>query len=324
MIGLYLLAAQGCTGDDPSVVIYTSVDQVFSEPVLKDFERESGIRTLAVYDVEAAKTTGLVQRLLSEAEHPRADLFWNNEFVQTMVLDERKLLAPPEVPRDLVIRPGLKVPGAGWLPLGCRYRVFLAGCTVEQPPLRIRDLPEALERLRIGMACPAFGTTATWAASVRAELGSRESHEYFSSLVNGGVRVFPGNSVVRDRVVSGGLDLGLTDSDDACAALTRGNGVRLILPDQDGRGTLEIPGSVALIARSEHPAAARRLMRYLLRRDVEERLILEGAFQASVRIDGSTSPCLGERSPVSYSPDFRETYGALHASQADLAGIFLK
>ena len=41
----------GCRKDGPSgageVVVYVSEDQVFSEPILKDFERETGIKSLS-------------------------------------------------------------------------------------------------------------------------------------------------------------------------------------------------------------------------------------------------------------------------------------
>ena len=73
------------------VVIYTSVDQVYSEPVFKTFEEKSGIRVKAVYDVEAAKTTGLVARLEAEKSRPQADVFWNGEFAQTLNLAEKGL-----------------------------------------------------------------------------------------------------------------------------------------------------------------------------------------------------------------------------------------
>jgi len=48
------------------VVVYTSVDQIFSEPILKTYEKKTGIKVKAVYDVEAAKTTGIVNRLIAE------------------------------------------------------------------------------------------------------------------------------------------------------------------------------------------------------------------------------------------------------------------
>ncbi|MDR0851133.1 MAG: hypothetical protein LBN36_01425, partial [Clostridiales Family XIII bacterium] len=70
--------------DRGTLVVYTAVDQIFSEPVLKDFEAQTGIKVEAVYDMEANKTTGLVNRILAEKEHPVCDVFWNNEFVQTI------------------------------------------------------------------------------------------------------------------------------------------------------------------------------------------------------------------------------------------------
>ncbi|MCX7842293.1 MAG: iron ABC transporter substrate-binding protein, partial [Clostridia bacterium] len=91
---ILLTATLGCSIDSNKnqVVIYTSVDQVFSEPVLKAFESETGIRVLPVYDVEATKTVGLVNRLIAEKSKPQADVFWNGEFVQTLVLKEKGLL----------------------------------------------------------------------------------------------------------------------------------------------------------------------------------------------------------------------------------------
>jgi len=37
------------------VVAYVSTDQVFSEPTLRDFEKETGIQVKAVYDTEGLK-----------------------------------------------------------------------------------------------------------------------------------------------------------------------------------------------------------------------------------------------------------------------------
>src|SRR5437870_12784004 len=49
-----------------TVVVYVSEDQVFSEPILRDFERETGIRVKPVFDTEEAKSTGVMNRLRSE------------------------------------------------------------------------------------------------------------------------------------------------------------------------------------------------------------------------------------------------------------------
>src|SRR5215207_10532963 len=71
---------------DRQVTIYVSTDRAFSEPVLRAYEKRSGVRVNAVYDTEETKSTGLANRLLAEKARPQADVFWSNEPVRTLVL----------------------------------------------------------------------------------------------------------------------------------------------------------------------------------------------------------------------------------------------
>src|SRR5262245_29448334 len=50
----------------PTVIAYVSQDQVYAEAIFQEFEQETGIHVLTVFDSEAAKTVGLVNRLLAE------------------------------------------------------------------------------------------------------------------------------------------------------------------------------------------------------------------------------------------------------------------
>ena len=72
--------------ESKEVVVYTSLDKVFSEPVLEEFEKQTGIKVKAVYDSEATKTTGLVNRLIAEKNAPKADVFWNSETGRTALV----------------------------------------------------------------------------------------------------------------------------------------------------------------------------------------------------------------------------------------------
>ena len=47
---LLALIAVGCRSRAREVVVYTAVDQVFSEPILADFEKATGITVRAVFD----------------------------------------------------------------------------------------------------------------------------------------------------------------------------------------------------------------------------------------------------------------------------------
>jgi iron(III) transport system substrate-binding protein len=77
-----------------SVVVYSALDREFSEPILKAFGQKSRIRLLPKFDAESTKTVGLTNLIIVEAERPRCDLFWNNEILNTLRLEEKGLLSP--------------------------------------------------------------------------------------------------------------------------------------------------------------------------------------------------------------------------------------
>ena len=67
-----LVALPGCSPKTAEVVVYVSEDQVFSEPILRDFERDRGIRVKPVFDTEEAKSTGVMNRLLARGKGMRS------------------------------------------------------------------------------------------------------------------------------------------------------------------------------------------------------------------------------------------------------------
>src|SRR5438094_8168992 len=77
-----------------TVVVYVSEDQVFSEPILKDFERETGITVKSVFDSEESKSTGVMNRIIAEKDNPQADVYWANEPVRPDALKQRGASAP--------------------------------------------------------------------------------------------------------------------------------------------------------------------------------------------------------------------------------------
>src|SRR2546425_13176607 len=78
---LWLVAPWGSKRQ--TVIVYASQDEVYAEPILEEFTKETGTKVRAVYDSEAVKTVGLANRLLAERAHPQCDVFWNNEEFRT-------------------------------------------------------------------------------------------------------------------------------------------------------------------------------------------------------------------------------------------------
>src|SRR5688500_6101495 len=108
-----------------TVVVFTALDRVYSEPILKSFEKASGIKVAPVYDAESAKTTGLINRLLARRDNPECDVLWNNEIVQTEALAQQGLLAPYESPSTKRIPEQYRDPRYRWTGFAARLRVFI-------------------------------------------------------------------------------------------------------------------------------------------------------------------------------------------------------
>ena len=268
------------------MTIYVSTDRVFSEPVLREYERRSAVRVNVVYDTEETKSTGLANRLLAEAERPQADVFWSNEPVRTLVLKSRGVLAPYRSPAAQGIADTFKDPDGYWTGFAARLRVIVYNTNnvaANDAPRSVFDLAEPRWKDQVAMADPRFGSTSFHVAALYAELGDERADEFFRRLKANGVKVVDGNSVVRDMAARGEVSVGLTDSDDVNVALEAKQPVAMVLPDRDGLGVPVMPNMVSLIAGAPHADEGRQLIDYLLSSDVESALARSEAVQIPLR-----------------------------------------
>ncbi|OGO82236.1 MAG: hypothetical protein A2Y21_02975 [Clostridiales bacterium GWC2_40_7] len=279
----------GCGGKEKTVTVYTSVDRNFSELVFKDFEAKTGIKVLAGYDTEASKTTGMVNKLVEEAKNPRADVFWNGEFSQTIMLKEKDVLTPYKSKSADSIPDKYKDREGYWTAFGGRARCILVNTDL----LKAEDFPSSYSDFlnekypadKIAMAYPLFGTTATHAAALYAFWGDKKAEDFFRKLYERGIRIVDGNGVVRDLVVDGQMIFGITDTDDALGAVEKGAKVSIIFPDQgEGQdGTLIVPNTVAMVKKRQQNDNAKVFIDYLLSEETEKYLVEIGWIQAPVR-----------------------------------------
>ena len=286
------LLASSCGGKSKKeVVIYTSLDQIFSEPILKQFENKTGVSVRAVYDTEASKTTGLVNRMMAESDNPQADVFWNSEVARTIILKKKHLLAPYFSPSAVDIPIQFKDKDGYWTGFAARARILIYNTEL----VDVRDVPKSIFELvnpkwkdQVALANPLFGTTATHVAALFIVLGDERAKAYLKALRDNGVVIVPGNSTSRDRVRDGELKIGFTDTDDANIAIREGKPVRVIYPDAEGVGTLLVPNTVALVKGAPHPEDAKRLIDYLLSKEVESTLSFSGSAQMPLRSNVKT------------------------------------
>lgn len=262
------------------VVAYTSVDQVFSEPVFRAFQDSAGVRVRGLYDTEETKSTGVLNRLIAEANSPQADVFWSGDPVRAFALVRRGLVEPYRSPTAAAIPARFKASDGTWTGVAARARVLLVN-TRRVPegarPTSVRDLADPRWRGQAAIANPLFGTTTMHVAAIFAAWGDDSARAFLDQLTANDVRVASSNGEVRRLVAAGEVAVGLTDTDDANEALKAGAPVAVVYPDQQGMGTLVMPTVVVLLKGAPHPEAGRRLVDYLVSSAVERQMATRAA-----------------------------------------------
>ena len=309
-LGLAALAV-GCQRSSPEVVVYTSEDQVFSEPILKDFEKISGIKVRAVYDTEETKSTGVALRIVAERDHPQADVFWANEPLRPVMLQQQGLLEAYRSPSADDIPGRYRDPDGHWTGFAARARVILYNTNevkAGEAPSSVRDLVDPRWKGRTGLANPLFGTTTTQVAALVALWGEPATKKFLDGIKANGVKFVTSNGEAKDLVASGELAWAFTDTDDASEAVEQHKPVAVVYPDQTGIGTLVMPNAVALVKGAPHSDPAKKLIDYLLSRQVEEKLAKSTAAQMPLHPNVPVPPNV---KPVSTIKDMAVTYPTL-------------
>jgi iron(III) transport system substrate-binding protein len=316
----------GCGQEE--VIVYTSVDENFSSVIFEKFEKDTGIKVLAKYDIEAAKTSGLVQALITEKKNPRADVFWNGEIAQTLVLKENDVLESyiSKISED--IPENFKDADGYWTAFGGRARVFIVNTDLvsktDYPKTILDFLNEKYSADNVGMARPLSGTTFTQAGALYSLWGSEKAKKFYSDIADRGVRIVEGNSIVRDLVAEGSLMWGLTDTDDALGAMKKGAPVDIIFPDlgDEDIGTLVIPNSIALIKGGKNNKNAKEFIDYMLDIETEKYLIELDWCQVGIRETGADT-LLDISGLKSMKVSFESIFKNINEAKQDLQELFI-
>src|SRR5215472_11765992 len=166
LVAALIVGLSGCSSKEQGVVVYVSEDQVFSEPILRDFERETGIHVRPVFDTEEAKSTGVMNRLLAEKNNPQADVYWANEPIRAEVLKQENVGAAYQSPSAEGIPANFKDPQGYWTGFSARARVLLINNSVVNKPKSITAYGDPTFNGKIVIANPLFGTTTTEIAAL--------------------------------------------------------------------------------------------------------------------------------------------------------------
>ena len=316
--GVALAWLSGAFSPPDPLVVYCAHDEEFSAPILRKFTEQTGIPVEVRYDTEATKSLGLVNLLLQEREHPRCDVFWNNQVLTMMELQDEGLLVPYKGPGYERIPEQYKDADGHWTGFAARLRVCIVNTknlsissetdlTVLEVVLRFKWdyvgddskrrpnehgyglFDDNLSKMAI--ANPLYGTTLTHYAVLWHLWRAERLQAWHRNTRRRGLREVTGNAAVKNLVADGVCDFGWTDTDDFFVARDAGKPVAMFPVRTDTGGTICIPNSVAIIHGTKKLGAARRLMDFLLSKKTEHALAVSPSRQIPLGpIDEKTLP----------------------------------
>ncbi|MBK7876061.1 MAG: extracellular solute-binding protein [Planctomycetes bacterium] len=330
LFGAFLLTVLASCAREADLVVYCALDQEFAEPMIRRYEKESGLTVRAEFDIEANKTVGLVQRLREESKRPRCDVFWNNETAHSARLAQDGFLARYASPNAAAIPTHFKDADAQWTGFAARARILIVNTDLADPKsiTSMWDVVDPKWAGKVAMARPLTGTTLTHMAALYTVLGDAKAEEYVTRVhelgKSGALQLANGNATVARMVSEGKVAFGWTDTDDFAVQLEKGAHVAAVYPDADGVGTLLIPNSIVVLKDAPHAENARRFVDWVLRPETEKELAFARSAQIPVRADVPRPPSVVTADQFkAMTVDFRAVGAQLEARAEHFKQLFL-
>lgn len=301
LYALLVAAASVCLGACGSVskTAETAADTDTKEPLtvyLNDFDAviPELFKEATGYDVEVVTGNGAetMSRIGAEKGNPQWDVVWIDSMYDIYELSRDGQLMTdwePENAAELSAFSQNLVPeNKCFYPTGIHaagvlvYRSDIY--TEENAPKTFADLTKNEYANQVGMADPGVAAPAyPLAAWFMDTMGIEKGMEYFETLFDNGMKIFPKNPQVVQALASGEISIAMLQESNAYDMISSGEPLTIIWPEGGAPGSVRV---AAISAETTQPEIAKAFVNFLLDAETQQKLIDlgdEGYFEPSIR-----------------------------------------
>jgi iron(III) transport system substrate-binding protein len=206
---LSLLLAVGTVNatDTRELIVYSGRSKGLVHPIIKQFEKETGITVKVRY----GNTAQLAVALLEEGEKSPADLFWAQDAGALGAVSKQGLFQT--LPESILSKVPDKFRNAEgmWTATSGRARVLAYSperVKTEELPNSIFDLTDAKWKGRVGWA-PQNASFQAFVTAMRVLEGEEKAEEWLRGMKANGAKSYPKNTPIIQALAAGEIDLGL-------------------------------------------------------------------------------------------------------------------
>jgi iron(III) transport system substrate-binding protein len=190
-----------------TLTIYSGRSKSLVEPIIKQFEKETGIQVKVNY----GGTTQLAAALLTEGDKSPAALFWAQDAGALGAVSKKAMFA--KLPESiLTLIPTIFRDAEGlWVATSGRARVLAYSperVKMEELPQSIFDLTQPMWKDRVGWA-PTNASFQAFVTAMRVQVGEERTEEWLRGMKANGAKKYAKNTPIIEALAAGEIDLGL-------------------------------------------------------------------------------------------------------------------
>lgn len=276
-----LLASAGEADD--ALVVYNGRSHYGGEEAFAAFERETGIEV----ELFGGEAETLHQRLRSEGTDTPADVLLTVDGANLWRAEDEGLLARLRSPAvERAIPPALR--SEQWTAVSTRVRtpVVSAERVEEGEVASYEDLADDAWRGRLCLRTSNNVYNQSLVADMLAKRGMAATEDLLRSWMANDPTILGSDVEVLDAIAAGRCDVGLINHYYLARELAGDPAfpVAPAWPHQDGRGVHANLSGAGIVATSDRPAQARRLIEFLVQREAQEAIAANGEFPANPQV----------------------------------------
>ncbi len=275
-----------------TLTVYSGRNEAFVEPVVEDFEAETGIDV----EVRYGDTAELAATILEEGESSPAHVFLAQDAGALGALEDagRFTTLPDEILEQVDAR--FRSQAGAWVGVTGRARVIAYNTDnvgEDELPESVFDLTDERYQGRIGWA-PTNGSFQAFVTAMRVVEGEERTREWLEGMIANGVQVYPNNSSQIEAAGRGEIDFGLVNHYYLFRFLDEQGEdfpVRNLYPEDADIGSLVNVAGAGILASSDQSELATQFIAYLLSENAQQHFADE-VFEYPLVAGTETNPLL--------------------------------
>ena len=247
-----------------SLTVYSGRSKSLVEPIIKQFEKETGIEVKVSY----GGTTQLAAALLTEGDKSPAALFWAQDAGALGAVSKKAMFE--KLPETILtqVPSNFRDANGFWVATSGRARVLAYSperVKMEELPESVFDLTEPMWKGRVGWA-PTNASFQAFVTSLRVQVGAERTEEWLRGMKANGVKTYAKNTPIIEALAAGEIDLGLPNHY-YLLRFKKGNSgfpvAQTFFKASDPGNLVNVAG-IGLLKSSENKETALKFMEFLL------------------------------------------------------------